>query len=385
MRIVDTTAGLEQLASEFENAPYIALDTEFMRDQTYWPKLCLMQAAAPDGPAAIIDPLADGMDLTPIYRLIGKPDLVKVLHAARQDIEIFWHQGDVIPDPLFDTQIAAMVCGFGDSASYETLVRKLTNAELDKSARFTDWSRRPLSARQLEYALGDVTHLCQVYESLARELQRTGRESWVKEEIEALKSEDLYELDPANAWKRLKPRTTNKRFLGVLAVIAAWRETEAQTRDVPRNRIIRDEALLEIAAHPPDSAEGLERIRAVPKGFAASRAGKALLEAIAAGLQAPPPKPLDLGRTRRNREPSPSAIDLLKTLLRLRAEDAKVAARLIASSDDIERIAAFEDEGVPALHGWRAEVFGNDAIAFREGRLGLALEKGEAAIVELED
>ena len=206
MRIVETTASLEQLVGELEQAPYVALDTEFMRDQTYWPKLCLMQVAARGGPAAIIDPLVNGIDLSPIYRLIAKPNVVKVLHAARQDIEIFWHQGDVIPNPLFDTQIAAMVCGFGDSASYETLVRRLTNAELDKSARFTDWSRRPLSPRQLEYALGDVTHLCEVYEKLERELQRTGRDSWVREEIAALKDEDLYELDPANAWKRLKPR-----------------------------------------------------------------------------------------------------------------------------------------------------------------------------------
>ena len=384
MRIIESTPELEQLATELEQAPYIALDTEFMRDQTYWPKLCLMQVAAPGGPAAIIDPIADGMDLSSMYRLIGKPDLIKVLHAARQDIEIFWHQGDVIPDPLFDTQIAAMVCGFGDSASYETLVRKLAKAELDKSARFTDWGRRPLSPRQLEYALADVTYLCTVYEKLARELARTGRESWVKEEIAALKDEDLYELDPANAWKRLKPRTTNKRFLSVLAIIAAWRETEAQTRDVPRQRILRDEALLEIAAHPPENAEALERIRAVPKGFAASRGGKALLEAIARGREASPPKPLDRDRPLR-KQPSPSAVDLLKTLLRLRAEDAKVAPRLIASSDDIERIAAREDDGVHALHGWRAEVFGNDAIALREGRLALALENGEAVIVELED
>jgi ribonuclease D len=385
MRIVDTTADLERLVRELESAAYIALDTEFMRDQTYWPKLCLMQVAARNGPAAIIDPMAAGMDLSPIYRLIGAPNIVKVLHAARQDIEIFWHQGGVIPDPLFDTQIAAMVCGFGDSASYETLVRRLTNAELDKSARFTDWSRRPLSPRQLEYALGDVTHLCDVYEKLERDLQRTGRESWVKEEIAALKDSDLYELDPVNAWKRLKPRTANKRFLSVLAAIAAWREVEAQTRDVPRNRIIRDEALLEIAAHPPDSAEALERIRAVPKGFAASRVGKALLETIAEGLNAPPPQALERDHPRRKREPSPSSIDLLKTLLRLRAEEAKVAPRLIANSDDIERIAAGEDEGVAAMHGWRADVFGRDAIALREGRLALALEDGEATIVELED
>ena len=385
MRMIESAAALEALARELAGFPYISLDTEFMRDQTYWPKLCLMQVAAPGGPAAIIDPLAEGMDLSPIYRLIGSPSLVKVLHAARQDIEIFWHQGGVIPDPLFDTQIAAMVCGFGDAASYETLARRLAQVDLDKSVRFTDWSRRPLSKRQLDYALADVTHLCRVYEALSQELQRSGRASWVEEEIAALKDADLYELDPANAWRRLKPRTANKRFLAVLAAIAAWREREAQAKDVPRNRILRDEALLEIAAHPPDSAEALERIRSVPKGFAASRAGRSLVDSIAAGLASPPPKPLDAERPRRKREPSPSAIDLLKTLLRLRAEEAKVAPRLIANADDIERIAACDDEGVAALHGWRAEVFGNDAIALREGRLALALERGDAVVVELED
>ena len=385
MRIITTTSQLAEFAEELENSPYAAIDTEFMRDQTYWPKLCLMQVAARGGPAAIIDPLASGIELSPIYRLIGKPDVVKVLHAARQDIEIFWHQGDVIPDPLFDTQIAAMVCGFGDSASYETLVRRLTNAELDKSARFTDWSRRPLSNRQLEYALADVTHLCDVYERLSHELRRTGRESWVQEEIAALKDEDLYELDPANAWKRLKPRTGNKKFLGVLAAIAGWREQEAQTRDVPRQRILRDEALLEIAAHPPATPDDLERVRAVPKGFAASRSGKALMDAVAGGLNSPSPLALANDRPRRKREPSPSVVDLLKTLLRLKAEGTKVAPRLIASSDEIERIAAYEDDGVPALHGWRAEVFGRDAIALRDGKLALALENGEAVVVELED
>src|SRR5204863_3893041 len=256
MRIVETTGDLNELVGELESAPYVALDTEFMRDQTYWPKLCLMQAAAPGGAAAIIDPLAPGIDLAPLYTLIKSPVVVKVLHASRQDIEIFWHQGGVIPDPLFDTQIAAMVCGFGEAASYETLVRRLTNTELDKSVRFTDWSRRPLSPRQLDYALADVTHLCKVYETLAKELKRSGRESWVTEEIAALKDSELYELDPANAWKRLRPRTNNKRFLAILAAIAAWREREAQTRDVPRNRVLRDEALLEIAAHPPNSVEG---------------------------------------------------------------------------------------------------------------------------------
>ncbi len=383
--MIETTKDLKALVDELRGVPYLALDTEFMRDQTYWPKLCLMQVAAPGGAAAIIDPMAEGIDLSPFFELIRSQNIVKVLHAARQDIEIFWHQGGVIPDPLFDTQIAAMVCGFGEAASYETLVRRLTKAELDKSVRFTDWSRRPLSARQLDYALADVTHLCEVYEALAKELHRTNRESWVKEEIAALKDSDLYELDPSNAWKRLKPRTANKRFLAILVSIAAWREREAQTRDVPRNRVLRDEALLEIAAHPPDSAEGLERIRAVPKGFAASRSGKALLDAIGKGKVAQPPQPVEPERQRRRREPSSSAIDLLKTLLRLRAEEARVAPRLIANSEDIERLAAFEDDGVAALHGWRAEVFGKDVIALREGRLALALEKGEAVVVELED
>jgi len=289
----------------------------------------------------------------------------------------------VIPDPLFDTQIAAMVCGFGESASYETLARRLAHAEIDKSARFTDWSRRPLTKRQLEYALADVTHLRVVYEALARQLERTGRAAWVEEEIAALQQPSLYRLDPVQAWKRLKPRTTNKRFLAILAAIAAWREREAQSRDLPRSRILKDEVLLEIAAHPPENAQALEHIRSVPKGFAASRMGKGLLEEIVKSRTAELPAGVEPDRPRRKREPSPSAVDLLKTLLRQRAETAGVAPRLIADSDDIERIAAREDDGVAALHGWRAEVFGNDAVALRDGKLALALDQGEAVLVKL--
>ena len=385
MRIIETTADLKDLCKELEGAPYVALDTEFMRDSTYWPKLCLLQIAAP-GVAAIVDPLAEGLDLAPFFKLIKKPEIVKVLHAGRQDIEIFWHKGRVIPDPLFDTQIVAMVCGFGEAASYETLARKLAHADVDKSARFTDWARRPLTKRQLEYALADVTHLRTIYDVLSEQLKRTKRESWVAEEIEALKSEELYALDPELAWKRLRPRTANKRFLTVLAAVACWREREAQTRDVPRNRVVKDEVLLEIAANPPEDSDGLERIRSVPKGFAASRMGKSLLEAVAESKNAAPP---DVGaepeRRRRRREPSAAAIDLLKTLLRLRAEDAHVAPRLIANAEDIERLAAGDDEGVAALSGWRNEVFGKDAIALRKGQLSIALENGEAVIVELED
>jgi len=384
MRIIDTTSGLAALTVELASAPYLALDTEFMRDQTYWPKLCLIQVASPQT-EAIIDPLAEGIDLTPFYELLKKTEIVKVLHAARQDIEIFFHQGHVIPDPLFDSQIAAMVAGFGDAASYETLCRKIAHVEIDKSSRFTDWSRRPLSQKQLDYAIGDVTHLRTIYEFLKSKLERTGRNSWVQEEILGLQDPHLYELQPENAWKRLKPRTTNKRFLAMVASLAAWREREAQTRDIPRGRVIKDEAILEIAAHPPESADGLERIRAVPRGFSNSRLGRGIMEALEEGRHASPPEALDADKARKRREPSQAVMDLLKTLLRLRAEAAGVAPRLIANAEDIERLAVHDDEGVDALSGWRADVFGKDALALRRGDLAIALEDGEAVVVELED
>jgi len=382
MRIVTETADLEALAQELGRGPYVAIDTEFMRDQTYWPKLCLIQAAGP-GVEAIIDPLADGIDLAPFHALLATKSVVKVFHAARQDVEIFHHQGGVIPNPLFDTQIAAMVCGFGDSASYETLVRKLAKADIDKSARFTDWSRRPLSKRQLEYALADVTYLRLVYELLSKELEKTGRAKWVEEEEATLTDPATYRLDPSEAWRRLKPRGGNKRFFQVLAGVAAWREREAQSRDVPRNRVLKDEALLEIASHPPPDAEHLGQIRALPNGYANSRAGKALMSALKDAL-AGPPLEMMLPPERRSRgaEPTPAALDLLKTLLRLRATQYRVAPRLVASADELERLASGEKENVPALHGWRAEVFGNDAVALREGRLAIALDNGEAVVIE---
>jgi ribonuclease D len=385
MRIVDTNEALSAFVAELGQAPYLALDTEFLRDQTYYPKLCLIQVAAP-GIEGIIDPLAPNIDLAPFYDLIRRPEIVKVMHAARQDIEIFYLQGGVLPDPLFDTQIAAMVAGFGDAASYETLARKIAHVEIDKSARFTDWSHRPLSKRQLEYAMADVTHLRVIYEWLKARLEKTGRSSWVAEEVAALQDPALYKLDPEQAWKRLKPRTTNKRFLAVLAALAAWREREAQTRDIPRGRVLKDEALTEIAAHPPETPEALDRIRAVPKGFANSKMGKGLMDAILQGVSGPPPEGAvaDNRQQRRRREPSPAVVDLLKTLLRLRAEAAHVAPRLIANAEDIERLAAHEDDGLAALHGWRQEVFGKDAIALRKGELAIAVENGEAVVVELE-
>lgn len=384
MRIVESNEALAAFLADLSGAPYLALDTEFLRDQTYYPKLCLIQVAAP-GIEGIIDPLAPGLDLKPFYELIARPDIVKVLHAARQDIEIFFLQGDVLPNPLFDTQIAAMVCGFGDAASYETLARKIARVEIDKSARFTDWSHRPLSKRQLEYAMADVTHLRVIYEWMKAKLEKTGRFAWVAEEVAALQDPALYKLDPDLAWKRLKPRTSNKRFLAVLASLAAWREREAQARDIPRGRVLKDEALTEIAAHPPETPEALERIRAVPKGFAASKLGKGLMEAITLGMSGSAPEgAVADNKQRRRREPSPAVVDLLKTLLRLRAEAAGVAPRLIANAEDIERLAANEDDEVAALHGWRLEVFGRDAIAMRKGDLAIALENGEAVVVELE-
>ena len=273
MQMITETSELGALCAELERGPYVALDTEFMRDQTYWPKLCLIQAAGTNI-EAIIDPMAEGIDLSPFYKLLAAKKVVKVFHAGRQDIEIFWHRANVIPEPLFDTQIAAMVCGFGEAASYETLVRRIAKAEVDKSARFTDWSRRPLSKRQLEYALADVTYLRVVYEHLSKELEKTGRNVWVREELATIMDPTTYQLEPANAWRRLKARSSNKRFFAVLASIAAWREREAQERDLPRNRILKDEALTEIAAHPPANAEALEHIRAIPKGYANSRNGK---------------------------------------------------------------------------------------------------------------
>ena len=382
MRIITETADLKAFVTELERGPFAAIDTEFMRDQTYWPKLCLIQAAGPDT-AAIIDPLAKGIDLTPLYHLMGAKKVMKVFHAARQDIEIFHHQASVIPEPLFDTQIAAMVCGFGEAASYETLVRRITKSEIDKSARFTDWSRRPLSKRQLEYALADVTHLREIYDTLAKDLQKSGRSHWVEEEEAALKDPVTYRLDPDDAWRRLKPRSTNKRFLTVLVSVAAWREREAQARDVPRNRVLKDEALLEIAAHPPTTPEALSEIRAIPTGYAQSRAGKAIVTAVKEGLEGKLPDRMPPPERPRMGEPSPPVLDLLKTLLRLKAHQFRVAPRLVADSEDLERLAIGDDEGIPALHGWRAEVFGRDAIALREGRLGIALENGEAVVIEL--
>jgi len=380
MRIITDTEALASFCAELGKGPYVALDTEFMRDQTYWPKLCLIQAAGLKA-EGVIDPLAKGIELAPFYKLLSSKKIVKVFHAARQDVEIFFHQANTIPDPLFDTQIAAMVCGFGEAASYETLVRRIVKADVDKSARFTDWSRRPLSKRQLEYALADVTHLRVIYEYLASALEKSGRAIWVKEEEATLKKPATYRLEPKDAWKRLKIRSSNKRLLTIAAALAEWREKEAQERNVPRNRVLKDEALMEIAAHPPATQQALSGIRGIPSGFAGGKLGKSLFMALNAASVAKLSEHV-LPTPGRRRGPSPAALDLIKTLLRLRANEYGVAARLIADSEELERLAAGDDENHPALQGWRGEVFGKDARAIREGRLAIALINGEAAVID---
>lgn len=383
MDIITSTAALQSACARLADAPYITVDTEFLRDSTYWPRLCLIQMAAPKGEALIVDPLAQGIDLTPFFALMSDKSVIKVFHAARQDIEMFWHMARILPDPLFDTQVAAMVCGFGDSVGYETIVKRITGEQVDKSSRFTDWSRRPLSDKQLKYAASDVTHLRQVYDALARRISKSGRTNWVAEEMAILQDPETYELKPEDAWKRLKLRHRNRRAVATLMEVAAWREREAQIRDVPRGRILKDDALQEIAAEGPADVEALGRLRAVPRGFAQSRPAKGLLEAIQRGLDtpskevlmpdAPEPLPPGLGPT----------VELLKVLLKYKCEAHDVAQKLIASVSDLERIAADDEADVPALRGWRREIFGNDALDLKHGRVFLGMEDQAIKLMRL--
>lgn len=374
MRMITSSPDLEAACSELAQAPFITVDTEFLRDSTYWPRLCLIQMAAPQGEAIIVDPLAPGIDLAPFYRLMTEPGVIKVFHAARQDIEIFWHAARIVPDPLFDTQVAAMVCGFGDSVGYETIVKRLAGERVDKSSRFTDWSRRPLSEKQLKYAASDVTHLRKVYQALAQRIAGTERMHWVAEEMAILQAPETYELKPEDAWKRLKIRHRNRRAVATLIEVAAWREREAQIRDVPRGRILKDDALQEIAAEAPTNVEALGRLRAVPRGFAQSRQALGLLDAVRRGLETPPeqvpmpdapePLPPGLGPT----------VELLKVLLKYACEKHQVAQKLVANVADLERIAADDNADVPALKGWRRAVFGKAALDLKHGRLFLGIE-----------
>ncbi|MBI3438379.1 MAG: ribonuclease D [Proteobacteria bacterium] len=382
MRVVTKTAELEELSRELAARPFVAVDTEFMRETTYWPKLCLVQAAA-DGVEAAIDPLAEGLDLSSFLALLANKEVLKVFHAARQDLEIFLKLGEALPHPVFDTQIAAMACGYGDSIAYDALVQQMLKRRLDKSSRFTDWSRRPLSDAQLAYAVADVTHLRDLYPRMHERLDRERRLDWLDEEHAKLLDPEVYDTTPENAWQRLKLRKTTADYVLGLQTAAAWRERQAQARDVPRGRVVKDEALYEIAEHRPKSASDFDRMRAVPRGFGNSRGAQELLHALDRAFadpkrpvykhERPPPLPSSVGPT----------VELLKVLLRFEADRHQVAPRLIASASDVEAIAASDNADVEALHGWRRKVFGERALALKHGKIALKLENGKVAIEEL--
>ena len=381
MNIITTTEALAAFCAQAREHPYITVDTEFLRERTYYSKLCLIQLAMPgtdDTTGAIVDPLAAGLSLAPLYDLFRDPGVMKVFHAARQDLEIFWIDAGLIPAPLFDTQVAAMVCGFGEQVSYEVLARKIAKAEIDKSSRFTDWSRRPLSEAQLRYALADVTHLRAVYEHLSDKLRKTGRAVWVQEEMAVLNDPATYETDPDAAWEKVKTRTTSPRFLGIVRELARFRETYAQTRDVPRSRVFKDDALVELASTKPLTEEDLGKSRLLLREARRGEIMEGILTAIRKGVEM---KPEDLPRAEDPRDQmqvNPALADLLRVLLKARSDAEGVAARLIASSADLDAIAA-GDRDVPALHGWRHEVFGAEALLLCQGKVGLAV-KGQTVV-----
>jgi ribonuclease D len=382
MSPITTTAELAAFCARLAGQPFVAIDTEFMRETTYWPRLCLVQAAAPTA-EAVIDPLAPEMDLGPLLAVLADPTIVKVFHAARQDVEIFHNLG-VIPRPLFDTQVAAMAAGFGEQIAYDALVRQMLRLDLDKSSRFTDWARRPLSEAQLEYALADVTHLARLYPMLRSRLEESGRLEWVGEEMRALTDPALYDVTPQNAWKRLRPKRQTGRYLAVFRAVAAWRERTAQTRDQPRGRILKDEAIDELASQVPTDLEALGRLRGVPKGFGGSRFGPELVEAIVEALEAPEASAPAAERAR----PAPNAaagavVELLKVLLKARAEETAVASKLIATVADLEKIAADDNADTPALEGWRRQAFGEDALRLKRGELALVLDGARVRVVEV--
>jgi ribonuclease D len=380
MDLITRTEDLAEVCARMARHPFVTVDTEFLRESTYYPLLCVAQIASPDE-AAVIDALAQGIDLAPFFALLTNESVVKVFHAARQDIEIVWNMARQIPHPIFDTQVAAMVLGYGDSISYDQLVQRITGDTLDKSHRFTDWTRRPLSDAQVSYARSDVTHLRDVYLKLEADLEKRDRVNWVEAEMRVLTSPETYRADPERAWERLKTRVRKPKDLGVLMEIAAWREREAQTRDVPRSRVLKDDALGDIAVQAPTTIERLGHLRSLPKGFERSRWGPEIVEAVKRGLAR---DPKTLPRLERFRlAPNGAAIvELLKVLLRMTAERHAVAAKVIATVDELGRIAADDEADVPALKGWRRELFGEKALALKHGKLALAIEKSKVVTVE---
>ena len=385
MDLITTTDALRQICTRLAEQPFVTVDTEFMRETTYYPKLCLIQIAAPDGSTALVDPLAPGIDLAPFFALMGDERVLKVFHSARQDLEIIWLQGGLLPQPFFDTQVAAMVCGYGDSVSYEQLVNDVAKAKIDKSSRFTDWSRRPLSEAQLTYALSDVTHLIKVYEVLARQLLATDRGAWLDEEMAVLTSPETYRADPDQAWRRLGGRMRKTREIAVLMEVAAWREAEAQSRNVPRGRILKDEAVLDVATSAPRSIEALGRLRSIPTGFERSRTGAEILAAVERGLARDPATVPVPERSRPRGGGNGALVELLKVLLKAVCEAERVAPKIIATVDDLEALADDDAADVPVLHGWRRRLFGEKALALKAGRLALSAEGGRVVVRELPD
>lgn len=380
--LITDSAELARICERFAVAEFITIDTEFMREKTYYSQLCLVQIADDEG-AVAIDPLADGLDLAPLYTLLNDAPCVKVFHACRQDIEIFFHATGKIPTPIFDSQVAAMVCGYGDSVSYEALVRSITEAQIDKSARFTDWSRRPLSSKQLSYALSDVTHLRKIYRTLKARLEREGRESWVEEEMTLLTAPGTYEMIPEEAWKRVKLKSRKPRLVAMVRAIATWREKEAQRRNMPRNRIFRDDSLMDLAGHPPKNIEGFARIRGFGEGFARSRFAKDLMRVVQE-TQALPEDALPKVEREKNRgEKAGPIADLLKLLLKINSRRHHVAPKLIANALDLEMLSADPDMDHPLQHGWRFEVFGRDAQALMRGELAFAAKDKAIQLVDL--
>ncbi len=379
MKIITTTDELATVCARLAQDDHITVDTEFLRETTYWPKLCLIQVAGTRD-EVIVDPLAEELSLDPFWELMAVPSVVKVFHAARQDVEIMHHMGNVIPAPMFDTQVAAMVCGFGDSIGYENIVRQIAGESIDKTSRFTDWSRRPLSEKQLTYAMSDVTHLRTVYKALRKKLNKSNRESWLEEEMKILTSPGTYLTEPEAAWRRSKFRARNRKMLGVFMSVCAWREREAQGRNVPRNRVLKDDGLGELAIQTPETPEALGRLRAIPKGYAQSRQGKEILQAVAQGL-ARDPESIPFVRTPQNQIPAPaSVVDLLKVTLKTVCEREGVAPKLVANVADLEAIALNDQADVKALKGWRRVLFGELALDIKHGKLALSLEDGEVVI-----
>jgi ribonuclease D len=379
--MITSSVELAAVCKRLSSSEYVTVDTEFMREATYWPRLCVIQMAGPEE-AVIVDAMAPNLDLEPFFRLMANERIMKVFHAARQDIEIVFHRGGLIPHPIFDTQVAAMVCGFGDSISYDQLVHRLTGARIDKSSRFTDWGRRPLSERQIEYALADVTYLRDVYQALAARLGEQGRADWVREEMGVLTSPSTYRLEPADAWKRLKMRVRKPIELAILQEVAAWREREAQARDVPRSRVVKDDAIYEIASQQPTTPAALGHLRTMPRGFERSRAAEEILAAVRRALELPKEELPRVPKHRPAANGNGAAVDLLKVLLKMISESYGVASKIIATVDDLEAIAGDDGADVPAMHGWRRELFGETALKLKRGEIALAVESNHVVAIE---